>query len=163
MDGQVTFPVVADTDEEIEAVAIPLDAYPSDVSPVDEGKHRTPYDRSSRMSDLARERPTRGGWFDELDVQIPEPFQGSQIILHPSKRARDGLEQVTSTFVGVHPELNQGGCSCIDCKGASTAIIQPPRSKNGQNGLQRDGVAIRLFSNSAAIFRDEVPDLCRRQ
>ena len=77
MNGELTLAVIPDTDEEVEAVAVPLDPHSLGLPSVDESQNCTPHNGAGGMSDLTGEGAS-GGWrFHELYVQFSEPRQRS--------------------------------------------------------------------------------------
>jgi MoxR-like ATPase len=84
--------VVTDTDEQVEAVAPPLDPHPSGVAGIDEGEHGVAHDRTGGMRDLARKRAAVRGRRDELYIEVSVAQQRSEVPAQPFERTRDRFE-----------------------------------------------------------------------
>jgi hypothetical protein len=65
-------PVVADVDQEVFPVAVPLGADPPDFRLFHHGQNQPTDDCSCRMSDFARQRPPVQRWLNELHIDAAE-------------------------------------------------------------------------------------------
>ena len=154
MHGELAAPVVADADQQVQAVAVPLDAHPTGLARVDEREHRAADDRPRRVRDLAGQRSAGRRRLDELHVEVAEPHERPEVAAKSRERADDRLEQraraARSVAVRSSDERGRGH---VDRHGPSRPVVEPRRAQHREHRLERHRVPVGLLGDACARAR----------
>ena len=88
---EVTRAVVANVNEQVAAVAVPLHAHPGDTGLLDQGEHGAAHDGPGFVGDLAGQRSPVHRRLDELYVEVAEAHERAQVIAQPFEGTHDGF------------------------------------------------------------------------
>jgi hypothetical protein len=123
MHGQFTRPIITNSNEKVEPVAVPLDPNSPAHRGVDKRKDSAANNRASRMRDIARKGSSCGGRLDKLDIETPEANERSKVSFQSRKGPSDRLEHGFSLLVRRHPHLYQRRRRDLNRHGAGRPIV----------------------------------------
>jgi peptide/nickel transport system substrate-binding protein len=144
--------VVADLDEQVEPVAVPLDPHPARLLRLHERQHGAPHDRAGRVRHLAGEGAPGGGRLDELHVEVAEAHERAQVAPEPRERAHDGLQHRAALLVRGGAQLDQGVRGDVDRDGAGRTVVEALGAQGGEHRLQRHRVPVGLLGDRAGVL-----------
>ena len=144
MGGQLPTPVVADVDEEVEPVAVPLDADPVRLALIHEREHGAPHDGARGVRDLAGECPARRGRLDELYVEIAVTDEGPQVVPEPGEGADDGFDEAVPELVARRAEIHERPGREFGRHRARGAVVEATGAEYREDRFERHRVPIRL-------------------
>ncbi|KZX19674.1 hypothetical protein ACH61_03230 [Rathayibacter tanaceti] len=150
--GQFAPAVVADLNQQVHAVAVPLDPHPPRLLRLDEREHRAPHDRARRVRDLARECSPVRGRLHELHVEVGEPHQWAQVAAEARKGADHRFQHRAALLVGRGAQVDQRVRRDLGRLGARGPIVEPWRPQRGQHRLERHGVPVGLVGHEAGVL-----------
>lgn len=157
MTSQFPATIVANADQQIQAIAIPLDPHTPGFSLVDEGEHGVADDGSGLVRDLSWERPPGSGRLDELHVQITVPHERAKIAAQTGERADDRFEQRAALLIGRHPQTDHGGRGDVRRCLAGGTVVEPPGAERRENRLEGERMPVGLLGHRARVLDEELP------
>jgi hypothetical protein len=108
------------------------------------------------MGDLARERATGCGRFDELHVEVAETHERPEVVAQSPECTCDGFEHCVALVVGRHSTVDERrGCD-LDRDRARGAIVEAFRTEDRQERFQRHCVPVRLLGYRPRVFEKQL-------
>lgn len=132
MSSELARPVIANSDEEIQPVAVPLDPDPPRLPAVDDGQYCTAYDCTRRVSDLSWERSAVRWRLHELDVKFTESNERTKVALEALEGTRHRL-QTRALLVIHHSQTDKSASRHLHRDGARGSVVE---SRGPQGGEQ---------------------------
>jgi hypothetical protein len=104
--GEFSPSVVADADEQIEAVAVPLDTHAARLPMINKCQDCTSHNCPSSVCHFSRKSTSRRGWLNELNIQIAVPYKRPQVCSQPGKGTDHWLKHRFTLLIGRRPPVN---------------------------------------------------------
>ena len=85
VDREVTRSIIANVDQQVASIAIPLHTHSTHAGLFNKCQNRTPHDRAARVGDFSGKGSSVDRRLDELDVEIAKAGERAKIVLQALK------------------------------------------------------------------------------